>query len=619
MSNQVAGNAATRFMLGSHLCREPMPPMAELKQDMENLKRHGFNLVKFQEHWMIDEPLEGRYDFSRYEELIAHAAGLDMTVYLGLTCEQAPHWLYEKHPDCRMIRRDGTPVAYEAPTTLPADGKPGPCYDHPGAMAEQLRFITALVATLGSYEHIVWNTWQEVSYWAEAFAGGQVCYCPNTLRAYHDWLEQKYGDLDALNRGWNTRYLKWSAIQPERGAGRQPEPQELTFRYFMDNVQIGNVLRRRAAAIREADPLKRPVFAHLGGPTIGSGRDWTYARCQDFLGSSCYPAWGSYEQWDDEHPNQAGAYDRHASLAAEMWNGVAMRFDYVRCANPPGSPVWAAEFQGGPFSMAFHKGRVPSADDMRRWMLTAVGSGVTAISFWVTRAEIMAAEMNGFSLLDSEGDTTERFEEAARVGQALDRHASLFGAPTLPRSRVAILVNERNYQFCETLSFGAGHLAYDVRGWHRMLWEAGIPVDFLEVMELEDPYAREYAAIIMPFPLCLSEDTAASLAAYVEQGGNLLSEACPGRSDEHGICHRGEMSPRLRELFGVRQAGLTMVREPGDKPRWMPAARSWGEFLEPAVLQGAGPLEGSALRAQIYIETLDPVDADPILRYGEAV
>jgi hypothetical protein len=46
---------STLFPLGSHLCREPMPPMSELKRDMENLRRHGFNLVKLQEQWMVDE------------------------------------------------------------------------------------------------------------------------------------------------------------------------------------------------------------------------------------------------------------------------------------------------------------------------------------------------------------------------------------------------------------------------------------------------------------------------------------------------------------------------------------------------------------------------------------
>jgi hypothetical protein len=97
-------------------------------------------------------------------------------------------------------------------------------------------------------------------------------------------------------------------------------------------------------------------------------------------------------------------------------DGLALRFDYARSWNRKGAPIWAAEFQGGPVNFGSHKGRVPSADDIRRWMLSAIGSGFTAICFWVTRAEIMALEANGFSLLDSVGDSTERFLEASRIG-----------------------------------------------------------------------------------------------------------------------------------------------------------------------------------------------------------
>src|SRR5258707_11142281 len=154
---------ARLFPLGSHLCREPMPHMSELKQDMENLRQHGFNLVTLQEHWAVDEPIEGHYDFSRYSELIEHAARLDMGVYMALTCEQAPAWLWRKHPECRMVGRNGLPIAYTAEATLPGDGKPGPCFDHPGAMADQLRFIQQLDHALGHYENVVlWNTWQEI-------------------------------------------------------------------------------------------------------------------------------------------------------------------------------------------------------------------------------------------------------------------------------------------------------------------------------------------------------------------------------------------------------------------------------------------------------------------------
>ncbi len=119
---------------------------------------------------------------------------------------------------------------------------------------------------------------------------------------------------------------------------------------------------------------------------------------------------------------------------------------------PSGTPGLGCRIPGTPVSTGFHKGRVPDPGDIRRWILTAVASGVTAISFWVTRAEIAGAEVNGFSLLDSEGDFSDRFAEASRVGQALNCHADLFGAPTLRRAEVAVLVNEANYQFCASMT-----------------------------------------------------------------------------------------------------------------------------------------------------------------------
>lgn len=608
------------FPLGSHLCREPMPPMSELKADMENLKRHGFNLIKLQEHWMVDEPLEGHYDFSRYEELIEHAARLDMGVYVGLTCEQAPGWLWRKYPDCRMIGRNGLPIAYEAQSTLPADGKPGPCYDHPGAMADQQRFIRELVRVLGRYENVVvWNTWQEVGYWAQGLVGQHVCYCPHTLAHFRRWLAEKYGDLDGLNRAWNTRYLDWEYVQPDRVAyGRNALPQDVDWLYFMDNVQIAHVLRARAQAIREADPLGRPIFCHKGSPIIGAGQDWVYARCQDFMGSSCYPAWRPFHEWDDHRPCAGQPVEEHAALKSEMV-GVALIYDYIRSCNERGRPIWAAEFQGGPVSTGFHKGRVPSSTDIRRWMLTAIGSGVTAISFWVTRAEIMAAETNGFSLLDSTGETTPRYEEAARIGRALNRYADLFGVPSWGGADVAIVVDEWNYQFCQSMVQGGEHLPYSVRGWHRLLWDLGIPVDFVEASQLGEEYVQGYKALVVPFPLSMADAVAQRLVDYVRRGGSLICEAAPGRLDEHAFARRGEMSPALADLFGVRQRSFAMVSEPRGEARWSPVPRTWGEYLDAAMLEGVGELAGRRVRANVYIQTFELAGGQPCLRYGDQV
>lgn len=611
------------FYLGSHLCREPMPAMDELKKDMQTLKANGFNLVKLQEEWAYNEPEEGKYEFSKYEELISYAKKLGLYVYLGLTMEEAPAWLYKKYPDCRMVGEDGRTIIYEAQSPIPADGKPGPCFDDPNVKAAQKKFIQKLVTTLGKYDNVVvWNSWQEIGYWTERIVGQKICYCKYTMAAFHSWLKEKYGTLENLNTEWKTNYAKWEYISPSRNYRQKIGiPQNVNWDYFIENIKISEQLKERAAVIRDADKLHRPIFAHLGEWSYGSGRDWSYARSQDFLGSSSYPAsnWGEFNEWDDENFNNADKQNEYNAKRNEMWRMLALRYDYLRSCNTPGHPVWAAEFQGGPVSTGLDKGRVPSADDIRRWMLTAIGSGVNTISFWVTRAEIMAAEANGFSLLDSEGDSTERFKEASRIGKALIKHEDVFATPSQSSAKVAIFVNEDNYRFCNNIANIAEHLEFSTRGWHRLLWDAGIPVDFIEASTLDSINFNQYNVVIMPFPVSISDKILTRLSGYVKNGGNLISEAGVARYSENAYCNRGEISKVASQLFGVKSASFTMVSEPGNAHRWSPQPRTWGEFLDATMLTGKNELEGLETRANVYLQTFDCTDSKPCLWYNNKI
>ncbi len=614
----IPSDFSNTFYLGTHLYRTPKPDLAELKADMKNLKDHGFNLIKIQTHWAIDEPLEGKYDFSHYEEIIEYADKLGMVIYLGLTLENAPAWLYHEHPEVRMVGKRGIPIIYETPYTMPADGKPGPCFDNPVALEKQRNYITALVSALEKHKNIlVWNTWQEIAYWSERLIGESICYCPYTLQHFRDWLKKKHGSLEGLNNAWKTNYGAWKYVDAPRQVG-VGSGQDIDWNYFMDNVFVAKILKDRYNTIKSADPIKRPVFAHMSAPTIGSGAEWTYGQCQDFLGSSSYPAWGPFWGWDDDSPNHS-PLEKHSSLFAEMWGSLAINFDYIRSANPKGNPIWAAEFQGGPVGTDFRKGRIPTPEDIRRYMLTAVGSGVTAISFWVTRAEIIAQENNGFSLLDSEGETTPRYEEASRVGRALQKYPDIFAKPTKPLANIGIVVNELNHNFTSSYYDMNHHLGYNIRGWYRYLYDLGIPVDFVLAKNINAKTSQQYRALVLPFPIALADSTAIRLEEYIKAGGNLISEAAIGRINEMGLCPRGELSPRMKALFGVKQKEFKMVKEPGNEKRWMTEERTWGEQLEPTVFQGSGPFEGEKIRANFYVETFETEVADPILYYGNEI
>jgi len=609
------------FPVGTHVYREPYQDQEELLADLPILRRLGFNMIKIQESWSIDEPREGVYDFTRIARVIARARELGLGIYLGLTMEQAPMWMWRKFPDAYLVQANGLPYNDPAQYCLPADGKPGPCWDHPGAREAGERFVAELARRLGRFDNIwAWNTWQEIGFWPNEAGVLGFCYCPHTLARFRAWLRERYGSLDAVNRTWYTAYGEWDEIEPPRRHAAVPS--FIDWRYFMDDVYITRALDWKTRALKEYDPGRRPVFSHIAGPTIGSGAEWRWAAAGDFFGNSNYPAWRPFDPWDDASAQEASgqAASWHETAVQELWNSVMLRGDYVRGATGRDRAFWGAEFQGGPISTHLHLGRAPSADDMRRWMLAGLAAGMTGISFWNHRAERFWSECNGFGLLDPQGDSTERIEEAGRIARAINEDPEIFSRGQPPRAEVALLVNEDLYHFCQgTGDNAAALLSYNLRGHYARLWRLGIPVDFVEADEVANGALAGYKAAILSTPLALDAGDVAHLRAFVEGGGTLIAEACPGRFDTYGFCPRAQMVDGGEELFGARHESVRIVREPGGVARWTPPERGFGEYAPPTVLTGTGEFAGASLRAGFYLQTLTPTSAVPILRAGDAV
>jgi hypothetical protein len=245
--------------------------------------------------------------------------------------------------------------------------------------------------------------------------------------------------------------------------------------------------------------------------------------------------------------------------------------------------------------------------------------GVSAISFWVTRAEIVAQENNGFSLLDSRGVTTERYEEASRIGKLLRTNSDLFAHPTRQKAKVGIIINEDNYQFCRSFYGTERHLYNSIRGWYHILWRSGYPVDFVIIDEIEAKTAGQYKALILPFPLELSDKFALQLKDYVSAGGNLICEGAAGRISENSLAVRGEMSPVIAEMAGVQQKSFIVVREPDNEQRWTPRERTWGEFAPVTYLEGIGEFEGFKTLANYYLQTFECLGGTPVFKAGDDV
>ena len=609
-----------KFIFGIHIYRFPSLPLQELKKDMRILKKLGFNTVKVQESWAIDERREGEVDLSDVEELVAEARQLGLGVYLGVTMELAPMWLWRKYPDCHMVNALGEPHRDPTQYLLPSDGKPGPCWDHPGVREAEERFLTKLVRTLGRYENIVvWSPQQEIDITGEDRPGATTlaqrtyCYCPYTLSHFREWLKGRYGSLDALNSAWRTGFGEWEEVEPPRTF--MMVPSWIDWRYFMEDVYLPGKIRWRAEVFRKNDPLRRPVIVH-GGGDIGSGRGWELAKCGEILGTSFYPTGRRPGEWD-------WAF-REKPLRYELADN-SLKFDNLR-SSAGGRELWLSEFQGGRGGgLVF--GPEVRPEDIRRWLMTALSAGVGGVCFWNHRPEIFWREMHGFGLCGWDGSPTKRAEEAGRIAKALSRHPELFRYGKVPRAQVAIVTSEDLYHFAEASSDtgpyaearpdALRHLQHTIKGWHRCLWEEGIWVDFVEEKEVLEGGLKSYRVAILPFPVALGDELAEALREYVAAGGTLISEACPGRVDRYGMARLSGMADALMDLFGAEHESLSLCGEWGGQ-MWSPPRERY-EVLPPTELAGDGPYSGHALRASFYVETYRVRGGRPILRCDRGV
>ena len=165
-----------------------------------------------------------------------------LTVLVLFSFHYTPGWLYERFPDARLKKHDGSPGSAGWITM---------CLDHPGfrdAAEKWLTFAASRLkdhpATLG---YILWN---------EPHLHGDVCYSPHTVTRFRDWLRRRHGDVSALNTAWGTDYTGFDSADA-------PSPRSGTF-WFERYDQ--------AAAGRESGGRSEAAAAGAGNKRAGRWR-----------------------------------------------------------------------------------------------------------------------------------------------------------------------------------------------------------------------------------------------------------------------------------------------------------------------------------------------------------
>jgi beta-galactosidase len=569
---------------GSQYYRAPSPPPSEWEGDLRAMAGQGFNTVKFWVQWRWNNPAEGVFTFDDIDRLMELAEANGLRVMLNTIVDVAPAWIYRKHADASMITLDGRTIGPQVQPHRQIGGL-GLCFNHGPAVEAMMEFVRATVRRYAAHPALeMWNVASEpelTSSMAEmrlyaddaGRMGDMLCYCPRCRDAFRQWLAAKYASIDRLNVAWNRNYASFEEV--ELPLTRNSFNDVIDWRMFFVHT-LGRNVRRRFEVAREEDGGRHPLMCHhvfiQGFPVTSTANDpWNVGKYGDLH---------AITQMDD--PTMC---------------------DVLRsCAK--GKPVISAEMLML-YGYTLDLPKPISLNDVKRYVFNGVAANLKGFIFWQYRPETLAREAPAWGLTHLDGSSTAHLEAFAEVNRVLQKNAAFLLDASPRRAEVALLYNPENQVFGWAATGSEKSVTDSLLGAHAALYRRNHVIDFIHAGECREEILSRYRVIYLPFPYLLSEAIAGALAAWVREGGVLLSEAyCAGWNLEHGRHQTTVPGYGLHRIFKARQISAG----PGDEQ---------GQVTMEVLGDLASIEKGEKVQGALVRESLLPDGAEVIAKFSD--
>ncbi len=165
-----------------------------LTEDLDLMVAAGITVIRVGESvWSTWEPRDGEFDLEWLAPVLDAAHERGIKVILGTPTYAVPPWLQVAHPEIAAERRTGEPIPWGARQEVD--------YSHPTFLVHAERVIRAILARHATHPAII-------GFQVDNEPGLELFHNPGTFARFVAWLEERYGDVETLNREWGLTY--WS-------------------------------------------------------------------------------------------------------------------------------------------------------------------------------------------------------------------------------------------------------------------------------------------------------------------------------------------------------------------------------------------------------------------------
>lgn len=427
----------------------------------------------------------------------------------------------------RSLSRMGVTVAYER------------AFDHTAA-AFGIGWLPFTGGQVEAKRAAEWNKPEHADYWLKhlgrASGQGVLAYSlgdegaysgyaadPLTTKSFHAWLADRYGDVAALNRSWETSFPDFAAVNVLDGKALKalppPEP-----------AKLPNVAR--AADLQAFAAYNFTQMAKIHVERMRAERD--PQAVIGFEGSGDF-----YRGADPElFTRELGMWVPYAGLGDELIRSFAPR-DFIRS-------VW----MGYDHTMEGHCGR----------FYHAVCGGADSIWYWMWST----LPYQPFQRPDLAGgpEEVEKFLADTRfvregLGDLLLKYAMQDDGIAVFYNQAGNLVATASPELESLIG-----LRWTLNTWDTVIRDLGLQYRHVSdgMVARGELDARRTKLLVLPVAHAISPAAAQKIRQFVEAGGTVLADFRPGSYDGFGRPHDGDTgaSP-LDTLFGVGPAlpGLT--------------------------------------------------------------